>query len=55
VVAAVSELGALLGTAAFPTNSAGYAQLLSWLQSFGPVTGVGIEGTGSVRREVAIK
>lgn len=47
VVAAVSELGALLGTAAFPTTSAGYAQLLSWLQRFGPVTSVGIEGTGS--------
>ncbi len=47
VAAALSELGALLGTATFPTTSAGYAQLLCWLQGFGPVMSVGIEGSGS--------
>jgi transposase len=47
VVAALSQQGALLGTASFPANSAGYSQLLDWLQDFGTVTSVGIEGTGS--------
>ena len=47
VAAALDELGALLGTESFPTTPAGYAELLEWLESFGPVTRVGIEGTGS--------
>lgn len=47
VVAALSEQGALLGTASFRTSSAGYGQLLDWLRDFGTVTSVGIEGTGS--------
>lgn len=47
VVAALSEHGALLGTASFPTNLAGYTQLLDWLRDFGAVTSVGIEGAGS--------
>jgi transposase len=47
VVAALSEQGALLGTASFPTSLAGYGQLLDWLREFGGVTSVGIEGTGS--------
>jgi transposase len=47
VVAALSEQGALLGTASFPTSSAGYGQLLDWLRDFGTVTGIGMEGTGS--------
>jgi transposase len=47
VVAALSEQGALLGTASFPSNSTGYGQLLAWLRDFGTVTSVGIEGTGS--------
>ncbi len=47
VVAALSDHGALLGTASFPASSAGYGQLLHWLQTFGAITGVGIEGTGS--------
>ncbi len=46
VVAALGEQGALLGTASFPTNLAGYAQLHDWLQDFGAITSVGIEGTG---------
>jgi transposase len=47
VAAALDELGALLGTSSFPTTPAGYAELFDWLESFGPVTRVGIEGTGS--------
>jgi transposase len=31
----------------FPATPAGYARLLAWLNSFGPVCLVGIEGTGS--------
>jgi transposase len=47
VAAALDEVGALLGTAAFPTTTAGYQALLSWLESHGEVTKVGVEGTGS--------
>src|SRR6266550_2317719 len=47
VVAALTEQGALLGTASFPADSIGYGQLLGWLRDFGTVTSVGIEGTGS--------
>ena len=47
VAAALSEQGALLGTASFPADSAGYGQLRDWLRNFGPVTSVGMEGTGS--------
>jgi len=47
VVAALDPVGALLGTAAFPTTPKGYEALLGWLESFGPVVKVGIEGTGS--------
>jgi transposase len=37
----------LLGTSPFPTTPGGYKELLAWLESFGPVGKVGIEGTGS--------
>jgi transposase len=47
VVAACDVLGAVLGTRAFPTTGRGYRQLLAWLGSFGPLTKVGVEGTGS--------
>ena len=47
VAAAVDHLGGLLGTASFPTTAAGYRALLRWLRSFGPVSAVGVEGTGS--------
>ena len=36
-----------LGGASFPVTSAGYRELLSWLESFGIVDRVGIEGTGT--------
>lgn len=47
VAAALDQVGGMLGTATFPTTSAGYRQLLGWLSSFGEVGKVGVEGTGS--------
>ena len=47
VAAAVDAIGGLLGVAQFPTTSAGHAQLLSWLNGFGLVARVGVEGTSS--------
>lgn len=47
VAAAVDAVGRVLGTAAFATTTAGYAALLAWLQSFGVLAVVGVEGTGS--------
>ncbi len=47
VAAALNAIGGLLGVESFPADAAGYRQLLSWLQSFGTVVLVGVEGTGS--------
>ena len=47
VAAALDPLGALLGTERFDTDPAGYKALLSWLEGFGPLAKVGVEGTGS--------
>jgi transposase len=47
VAAAVDHLGGVLGTQQFPTTPNGYRQLLRWLQTFGPVHKIGVEGTGS--------
>jgi transposase len=40
-------LGRLVGTESFEANAAGYKALVSWLESFGEVTRIGVEGTGS--------
>src|SRR3990170_4917662 len=45
--AVVDHLGAVLATATFPTDTAGYRRLLGWFESFGTLTAVGVEGTGS--------
>jgi len=45
--AALDERGRLLGTRKFATTSAGYAQLLGWLESFGELDVIGVESTGS--------
>ncbi|MDQ3676774.1 MAG: IS110 family transposase [Actinomycetota bacterium] len=45
--AALDERGALLGTEQFPTTTAGYSALLSWLESFGRIDTVATESTGS--------
>jgi len=47
VAAALDPLGGLLGTEQFDTTPAGYKALFGWLESFGQVTKVGVEGTGS--------
>jgi transposase len=47
VAAALDPLGRLIGTESFPADAAGYKALLTWLESFGQVTKVGIEGTSS--------
>src|SRR5215469_17321799 len=47
VAAALDPVGGLLGVAEFPATSVGHRRLLGWLAGFGPVTRVGVEGTGS--------
>jgi transposase len=47
VAAALDSIGGLLGVAEFPTTAEGHDQLLSWLLDFGPLSRVGVEGTGS--------
>jgi transposase len=47
VAFAISDLGTSLGTESFDANTAGYGALIEWSRSFGEVTAVGIEGTGS--------
>jgi transposase len=44
--AALDDVGRLLGTREFQADPTGYRQLLDWLASFGPVTRIGVEGTG---------
>ena len=47
VAAVISVLGALLGTASFPTTAVGYRQLLAWVGGFGTLRRAGVECTGS--------
>ena len=44
--AAIDEVGRLLGAREFTADTAGYEHLLGWLQSFGTLTQIGVEGTG---------
>ena len=47
VAAALDPVGGLLGTREFPATAAGYAGMLGWLEKFGDLALVGVEGTGS--------
>ena len=47
VAAALDPVGGLLGTEEFTADPAGYKAMLSWLEGFGEVAKVGMEGTGS--------
>jgi transposase len=47
VAAACDQLGSVLGTESFPTTARGYQSLLRYLQGFGVIAKVGVEGTGS--------
>ena len=47
-VAAVLDMnGGVLGVESFATNAAGFAELHRWLETFGPLAQVGVEGTGA--------
>jgi transposase len=45
--AVIDRTGRVLGDQEFRATTAGYQQLLAWLNSFGRISEVGIEGTGS--------
>jgi transposase len=47
VAAALDQRGRVLGTESFPATAGGYRQLWRWLNSFGTVDTVGVEGTGA--------
>src|SRR6202011_6087109 len=47
VAAALDERGAQLGVESFAATAAGYQELLGWLEGFGTLELVGVEGTGS--------
>jgi transposase len=47
VAAALDDIGGLLGVESFAASAAGNDKLLCWLQSFGSIARVGVEGTGS--------
>lgn len=47
VVAVLDPLGRLVGTRSFPANSKGYAEVWSWMSSFGTLITVGVESTGA--------
>ena len=47
VAAVVDHVGRILGAESFRATAAGYRQLLAWLQRFGELRCVGIEGTGA--------
>jgi transposase len=44
--AVIDTVGRLLGSRQFRATAAGYAALLGWMRSFGPLLLVGVEGTG---------
>jgi transposase len=47
VAAALDGNGGVLGVESFPTTTAGFAELHTWLSSFGSLDRVGVEGTGA--------
>jgi transposase len=47
MAAALDAVGGLLGTQSFPATPLGYRALVAWLESFGAVGRVGVEGTGA--------
>jgi transposase len=47
VAAALDHTGGLLGVESFPATPAGYRGLHAWMSGFGPLTKVGVEGTGA--------
>lgn len=47
VAAVLDEVGRLLGSRGFPTDPAGNAALIGWVEQHGGIAGIGVEGTGS--------
>jgi transposase len=47
VAVAINRLGARLGTLSAHADRAGYAEMVAWARTLGPVEAFGIEGTGS--------
>jgi transposase len=47
VAAALDHNGALLGVESFPASAAGHQDLHEWLNGFGELVAVGVEGTGA--------
>jgi transposase len=47
VAVVVDQIGRVQGTETFPATAVGYRKLLTWMQSFGELIKVGVEGTGS--------
>lgn len=47
MIAALDQRGAELGVRAFPTDPDGHRAMLAWLESFGPIDRIGVEGTGT--------
>src|SRR5918996_1810870 len=47
VAAVLDDIGGLLGVESFEASAAGNDKLFGWLSSFGTITRVGVEGTGS--------
>lgn len=47
MVAALDQRGAQLGVREFATDSAGHDEILGWLESFGTIDRIGVEGTGT--------
>ena len=47
VAVAINRLGARLGTLSASADRAGYAEMVTWARTLGPVEAFGIEGTGS--------
>ncbi len=47
VTAALGDIGGVLGAESFEASAAGNDKLVCWLSSFGTITRVGVEGTGS--------
>lgn len=45
--AALDAQGRALGTSEFPATASGYRQVADWLEGFGQVRAIGIEGSGS--------
>ena len=47
VAAVIDQAGRLLDTQAFAASTRGSVALVTWIEGFGPVERIGVEGTGT--------